>query len=212
MDSSDQRKVRKNMEEINPTESPGLPESSELLSPEQAEALEKAYEQNIATGGCKACQSTWKPTRRELIQSAVSVALVASFASVGHAENINTPVVALHMGTMAECQAAYDATKIAAEYTLVQCLAGATNFIEQGSCFAINGMTMAAAFVAKKLCEAAVIAEAIAIAIASIPPNVIAVIIVGVVVIGLIIVFPPVGAAAAVIILGVTILQEGESA
>jgi hypothetical protein len=83
MDSSDQRKVRKNMEEINPTESsglsesPGLPESSETLSLEQAEALENAYVLDVATGGCKSCQSTWKPTRRDLIKTAFGAALVA---------------------------------------------------------------------------------------------------------------------------------------
>jgi hypothetical protein len=65
------------MEETNPTESSGLPESSELLSPEQTEALEKAYALDVAKGGCKSCQSDWKPTRRDLIKTAFGAALVA---------------------------------------------------------------------------------------------------------------------------------------
>jgi hypothetical protein len=214
MDSSNQRKVRKNMEETNPTESSGLSESSELLFPEETQALEKAYTLDVAAGGCKNCQSTWKPTRRELIQSAVGVGLVASFASVGHAENINTPVT-LYMGTMAECQFAYDQTKLAADYTASQCLLVATSWMEQAACYATHGITMAAALLAKSLCEAQVVAEAVAAAIAeaiaSIPPNVLTIIVVGVVVIALIIAFPPAGTALAVIIIGVTILPEGET-
>jgi hypothetical protein len=107
MDSSDQRKVRKNMEEINPTESSGLSESpgllessSELLSPESTQALEKAYALDVATGGCKSCQSTWKPTRRQLVQAVVATLIGTSVA-------VNSSVATAAVGTP-ECDDAYD--------------------------------------------------------------------------------------------------------
>jgi hypothetical protein len=222
MDSSDQRKVRKNMEEINLTESPSLPESSELLSPEQVEALEKAYALDVATGGCKTCQSTWKPTRRDLIKTAFGAALVAGTLLESnvhaHADGIE-----IGEGGKSDCQLGYEECEalayVAEQGCRMRCPKRVDNPLGYILCAAACNGALAAALsgclVLRAECEAAAAAAAIALAIQQaaqwIEDNAALVTIGTIIVVGVVALIVVCNGAAAVCLQVVSTIAEGST-